>query len=392
MNSFNFSTFKNSKTVNLLYKNATEFLKLYYEESNKHGFSERLFEVKDEIKKSGTYIHTIEEIAFGASVAWRNSNRCIGRLFWKSLKIFDCRSVTNAEEVKLAVLNHLEIAFGNGKIKPVLTLFPPENESGIAPFRFWNSQWIRYAAYKLSNGSILGDPAQLAFTEKCQYLGWKGRGTEFDVLPVVFQFEGKNPEFFDIPSELVNEVSITHPDFPWFSDLHLKWNVLPVISDMVLEIGGIHYPTAPFNGWYMVTEIGSRNLGDISRYNKLPVIAEKMGLNITGKDMFWKDRALTELNYAVKYSFEKEGISITDHHEASDQFMRFISQEKKQGREVMADWSWIVPPNAGSTMKVFHTSFENKVLSPNFYYNIPIWKKSNTESLNKCPFHIMSKK
>ena len=41
---------------------------------------------------------------------------------------------------------------------------------------------------------------------------------------------------------------------------------------------------------------------------------------------------------------------------------------------------------------IIHTSFENKVISPNFYYNIPVWKKVNEESLNKCPFHIMSKK
>ena len=115
-------------------------------------------------------------------------------------------------------------------------------------------------------------------------------------------------------------------------------------------------------------------------------------MNISGKDMFWKDRALIELNYAVKTSFDKEGVSISDHHESSDQFMKFIQQENKLGREVMADWSWIVPPNAGSTMKVFHTSFENKVISPNFYYNNPVWKKVNEESLNKCPFHIMSKK
>ncbi len=29
-----------------------------------------------------------------------------------------------------------------------------------------------------------------------------------------------------------------------------------------LGIGGIVYPTAPFNGWYMVTEIGVRNFID----------------------------------------------------------------------------------------------------------------------------------
>ena len=377
--------------MNLLYENASEFLSLFYKELNLPHLNERLIEVADEISKSGTYTHTIEEIEFGVSVAWRNSNRCIGRLFWKSIKIIDCRKVKTAEEVKEAVFKHLEMAFGNGKIKPVLTLFAPENKNGLAPLRIWNNQLIRYAAYR-SEGKIIGDPAQLEFTDKCIELGWIGKGTEFDVLPVVLQFEGKNPEFFEIPSHLINEIPFSHPDLTWFSQLGLKWNALPVISDMVLEMGGIHYPAAPFNGWYMVTEIGARNLGDINRYNKLPLIAEKMGLNIGGKDLFWKDRAMLELNYAVKYSFENAGVSLTDHHEASMQFMKFIAQEKKLGREVMADWSWIVPPLSGSTMEVFHTDFENKVLSPNFYYNLPAWKQIDIHPSKKCPFHIISKK
>ena len=33
------------------------------------------------------------------------------------------------------------------------------------------------------------------------------------------------------------------------------------------KIGGITYPTAPFNGWYMVTEIAVRNFTDTYRYN-----------------------------------------------------------------------------------------------------------------------------
>ena len=39
---------------------------------------------------------------------------------------------------------------------------------------------------------------------------------------------------------------------------------------MCLEIGGICYPAAPFNGWYMGTEIGARNLADTDRYDQLP--------------------------------------------------------------------------------------------------------------------------
>lgn len=43
---------------------------------------------------------------------------------------------------------------------------------------------------------------------------------------------------------------------------------------MDLKIGGITYPTAPFNGWYMVTEIAVRNFTDSYRYNLLESIAE----------------------------------------------------------------------------------------------------------------------
>jgi nitric-oxide synthase len=390
MNAFKFS-YKNSNLVNPLFQNAADFIKSFYNESNLPNVKGRLLEVEKEIITTGSYVPTSAEIQYGVSVAWRNSNRCIGRLFWKSIKTIDCRLVRTSTEVKKALLNHLEQAFGNGKIRPMVTLFPPEGENGVAPIRIWNSQLLRYAAYRVAD-KIIGDPAQLAFTDKCLELGWKGAGTEFDVLPIVFQFDGKNPEFFDIPPKYVREVPISHPHLPWFSQLGLRWFALPVISDMVLEIGGIHYPTAPFNGWYMVTEIGVRNLGDADRYNKLPAIAEKMGLPVGGKDLFWKDRALLELNYAVKHSFEKERITLTDHHEASMQFMKFIQQEKKNGRQVMADWSWIVPPVAGSTTQVFHTDFENKVLSPNFFYNTPVWKKDEVQTLRKCPFHIFSRK
>jgi len=39
---------------------------------------------------------------------------------------------------------------------------------------------------------------------------------------------------------------------------------------MTFDIGGVIFPAAPFNGWYMGTEI-ARNLGDTARYNILQV-------------------------------------------------------------------------------------------------------------------------
>ena len=64
----------------------------------------------------------------------------------------------------------------------------------------------------------------------------------------------------------------------------------------LLEIGGIMYTAAPFNGWYMGTEIGARNLADEGRYNKLPLIAKLMGQDTSSETTLWRDRALVELN------------------------------------------------------------------------------------------------
>jgi nitric-oxide synthase len=159
---------------------------------------------------------------------------------------------------------------------------------------------------------------------------------------------------------------------------------------MVLEIGGILYPAAPFNGWYMVTEIGARNLGDADRYNMLPVIAERLGLDLRDRSVFWKDRALIVLNEAVRYSYERAGVTIVDHHDASDQFMKFMRNEERSGRDVTADWAWIVPPMAGSALAVFHQAFHNEVKTPNYFYNHDAWKEE--KPVSKCPFHADSLK
>lgn len=59
--------------------------------------------------------------------------------------------------------------------------------------------------------------------------------------------------------------------YPWFSELDLQWYALPAVSSMLFDVGGIEFPAAPFNGWYMVTEIGSRDLCDPHRFNILEV-------------------------------------------------------------------------------------------------------------------------
>jgi len=373
------------QSTETLFQKAASFINALYQELDIPGVDERVNEVKNEIEKTGIYTHTFQELEHGVRMAWRNSNRCIGRLYWKSLILNDKRTISTTKDVFASLEEHLNMATNNGKILPLITVFPPQDPNGIIPFRIWNKNLIRYAAHQKADGSIIGDPEQLSFTQQCKDLGWKGNNTAFDLLPIVVQENGQQPEWHSLSPSLVLEVAIEHPEYKWFSDLQLKWHAVPLISDMVLEVGGIQYPAAPFNGWYMVTEIGSRNLGDEARYNKLPLIADGLGLKQEKSNPFWKDKALVVLNEAVHYSFQKAGVTLADHHAASEQFMKFIRNEEAEGRTVNADWSWIVPPLSGSALKVFHKEYDNEVISPNFYYNDKAWLPEPTKS--KCPFH-----
>ncbi|MDJ0694140.1 MAG: nitric oxide synthase oxygenase [Mastigocoleus sp. MO_167.B18] len=371
---------------NSIISEAAEFIKLFYKENNLSiaNLEKRLIEICIEVEKTGTYQQTKEEITYGSKVAWRNSSRCIGRIFWQTLTVRDLRHLSTAEEIFQAILEHIQLATNGGKIRPVISIFPA-NQPGRSGIRIWNPLLIRYAGYEQPDGTIIGDPAQLELTKICQRLGWESKGTPFDILPLIIQIPGENPQLFEIPQDIVLEVPITHPELPWFADLGLKWHALPCVSSHCLEIGGVSYSAAPFNGWYMSTEIASRNFGDAHRYNLLPIIAEKLGLDTRSKLSLWKDRALIELNTAVLHSFSNSGILMVDHHTASEQFMMHCKREASEGRTVPADWGWIIPPISASATKVFHQEFENILLKPNLFPQPEPWK--NLGARGKCPFH-----
>ena len=123
--------------------------------------------------------------------------------------------------------------------------------------RIWNRQLIGYAGYLRADGSVLGDPINLNFTQRIQALGWKGPSPgRFNLLPIAIEMDGA-VHWFDLP-DVVLEVPIRHPRYDWFERLGLKWFALPAVSAMRLEIGGVSFPAAPFSGWYLGTEIGAR--------------------------------------------------------------------------------------------------------------------------------------
>ncbi|PTM58804.1 nitric oxide synthase oxygenase [Desmospora activa] len=351
-----------------LFSEAESFIRRCYQELGKPAIQaeKRLLEIRREIERNGHYIHTSEELAHGAKMAWRNSNRCIGRLFWNSLQVFDARHLRKEEDIFHALCRHIDYATNNGKIRPTITIFKPKIQ-GAQQTRIWNHQLIRYAGYETEEG-IVGDPHSIPFTNVCQALGWEGEGTDFDVLPLVVQVRNQKPRWFHIPESLVLEVPIDHPEYPWFEEFNLRWYAVPIISEMQLEIGGIQYTAAPFNGWYMETEIGARNLADTDRYDLLPQVAAGMGLSTKNNSNLWKDKALIELNIAVLHSYKNAGVSIVDHHTAAQQFKHFERKEEEGGRDVTGDWIWLIPPVSPATTHIFHNEYEDEILSPNYFY------------------------
>lgn len=349
---------------------AEEFLLGYHAENPDAGSAAaRIRTVRGEIFATGTYNQTPDELAWAARVAWRHAARCSGRGpdKWKRLRLRDRRWARTTAEVAAETVGHLHEATNRGNIRSVITVFAPDTPRRRGP-RIINPQVLRYAGYRQSDGSFLGDPANERLTRLAQELGWQGGGGAFDLLPLIVADAEGRQRAFDIPPDAVLEVPVFHPDYDWFAGLGLKWYAVPVICDMRLEAGGISYPCAPFSGWYQAdSEIGGRNLGDACRYDMLPTVGAHLGLDTSKLSTLWRNRAVVELAYAVQASFREAGVMATDSQSEMTRFMQFVAAEEDAQRPWCADWSWIVPPIGGSTTPAWHRTYPNPVLKPGFF-------------------------
>ncbi|MGB3372375.1 MAG: nitric oxide synthase oxygenase, partial [Rhodococcus sp. (in: high G+C Gram-positive bacteria)] len=253
----------------------------------RHLPAERATQALAELRATGTYVQSAEEILIGAKIAWRNHARCVGRKHWRTLKLLDARHATTAEEIAEACFEHLRVATNGGALQSIVTVGPTPLPDG-REYRIISPQLIRYAGYRGSDGTVVGDPAHIELTELASRLGWRGGGTPFDVLPLLISTPDEPIQWFEVPRDLVMEVALEHPNYRWFAGLGLKWHAVPAVSNMDLEIGGVRYPCAPFNGWYVNTEVGARNFSDTDRYDMLPTIAKKLRLDMSSDRTLWK--------------------------------------------------------------------------------------------------------
>jgi nitric-oxide synthase len=349
---------------------AQAFLALFYAETAAADVDrkQRIADVNRQLKLTGTYEHTPQELAFGARVAWRNHARCIGRLYWRSLEIRDRRDVTDPDAIAQEVAGHMDRALNDGKVRSVITIFAPVTPQAL-PAHIGAEQITRYAGHLQRSGGVIGDRSNVEATREAQAAGWQGTGGSFDVLPLPIITADGRRVYRTLPAEVTKLIPLEHPVYPDHARLNLEWYAVPCISGMILSIGGIDYPCAPFNGFYMGTEIASRNLADPWRYDLLKAAAVSFGMDPEGSDPLWRDRTLTELNAAVIHSFRQAGVTLLDHHTASRDFMKFRADEAAQGRVMHADWSWIVPPQASASTPPFHLSLHDDAAVPNYYHS-----------------------
>lgn len=61
-------------------------------------------------------------------------------------------------------------------------------------------------------------------------------------------------------------------------DLKFQWYGLPTVAGMMLEVGGLQFPAAPFAGWYSSVEI-IRNILEPHRYDLMEV-SQKCACNV----------------------------------------------------------------------------------------------------------------
>ncbi len=337
-------------------------------------YERRWTEIEQEVRATGTYTHTYEELAYGAQLAWRNSAKCIGRISWRNMTVRDLRHVTDPDDMFRECIEHLRMATNGGNVQIVMNVFRPKKPMERWGPRIWNSQYIRFAAYDQPDGTVLGDRANLKLTQVLVRQGWTppANKTAFDLLPLVIEVPGQAPRLYELPAEEVLMVPLEHPAYPNFNALGLAWCAVPAISNFRMDIGGIQYGCIPFNGWFMETEI-ARNMWEDGRYEKAEAIAHAMGLDTSSEQTLWRDRAFLEVNAAVLHSFSKAKVTLVDHQTAARQFLTHDLREKRAGRECPAQWSWVTPSAGGSSTPVWHHEMRDFFLSPSYHYAADKW-------------------
>lgn len=320
---------------------AESFLEQFHAETTPAmTFDFRLREIQAEIDQTGTYVHTEEELIFGARVAWRNSAGCIGRLYWNSLKVRDRRGVHLPNEISSECEQHVLESARDGRVRATLTVFASSGTGGGAS-RIANNMLPGYAGWSLPDGRVVGDEQNISLTREAYSLGWRPEvDSEFVALPLIIRSTIGEDEAFELRGAELPEVTIRHPEYSWFEALGIKWSSLFSIANQPLHIGGVVYPNAPLTAWNLGTDIAKRGLGRHSEEDILTEIAKLARISGDGGPStrrFGREHALVELSRAIAYSYDSDGVTLADSTTETRRFLTHVAREDGAGRHCPVD-------------------------------------------------------
>ena len=82
--------------------------------------AERKTSVLKEMRRTGTYVQSAEEILIGAKLAWRNHARCVGRKHWRTLELIDARHATSAQDIADDIVAAVDAPWTRRTLRQVL--------------------------------------------------------------------------------------------------------------------------------------------------------------------------------------------------------------------------------------------------------------------------------
>jgi len=362
-------------------REALEYQRLLWKEDQQteQEYMARCEEILQKIESTGTYKLTTKELAYSVQVAWRNAPKCVGRKFWKLLNLIDRRDCYDPDEMWTHMKDHMVEAWNGGQIRPTATVFPPprsfEREKNDQYTRMLTNQYYRYCGWVMKDGSILGDPANVAQTKWTQdTFGWDiehDKRTRFDILPIVWRTDDGKFHWREVPDTHRYTINIRHPDYDFFEELQLEWFAIPAVVNMYLDVGGHRFRNVPFNGWFLSYEVATLDLAHHKRYNVLPEIAEAMNLDTSQDEPLWKEQAHLALHRACLYSFKKAGATLMTHHKVCEEFMDFWQFESTKRGYMPGNWKWLVPATSAALTDLYlrGNTIREFTLKPAFIFN-----------------------
>lgn len=142
-----------------LQREAEEFCMLYHSEKklSDEVKDRRWSQILASIRATGTYELSSEELEHGAKVSWRNAPKCPNRSKWEELTVKDCRGITTNEEAFHNILDLFEESITSGATITRMAVFPAKGSNQVQGPRIWNGMLLRFAGYRLEDGTILGN-------------------------------------------------------------------------------------------------------------------------------------------------------------------------------------------------------------------------------------------